>query len=244
MSATTDSSLTTVRALGRQHDFYAYVLPTGDYPVATSERERYLGILADSLETLDALDGGSPENLLQVWKLHHEGASKQVSINGRAWIPVTGVGVWPDREPPHVWTVEEFSQFEPGKVPRPPIFMVFRLKGAREQRENVLPLMGGRGAMIQAGVAGDLEAFYQQCSQYFRDFIVEPLHLAYPFFFPLLEAKTLPALSAEVSERVLGGLRYYVRESPEDNGVFILSRSDLGPAFRNLRWKIEELPNT
>lgn len=231
-----------LQVLGQQHRFFSYLFPAGDYPVPAGERETYLGILGRLESVLDESFGGSQEILLQMWKLHHEGASKQLSGNGRAWVPVVGVGVWPHKPPPAVWTREEFEAFVPGEMPRPPISMVFRLKGERTQRANVLPVMGGRGALIQAWVQGDPEEFYKDCAEYFRGFITEPLHLAYPFFFPLIDASTLRAITPELADRLLGRVQYYVRESAEDRGLLILSRSSLDVVFKELRWELGPRP--
>jgi hypothetical protein len=239
-----DSTSTPIRlqALGQQHQFFAYLLPAGNYPVPAAERESYLEILARMETALYRFPSGSQETLLQMWKLHHEGASKQLSKNGKSWVPVVGVGVWPNKPPPAVWTREEFEAFVPGEMPRPPISMVFRLKGESRQRANVLPLMGGRGALIQAWIQGDAEEFYKDCEQYFRTFITEPLHLAYPFFFPLLDSATLPSITAELADRLLSRVQCYIRESSEDRGVLILSRSSLEPVLKELYWEVEPRP--
>ncbi len=231
-----------IQALGRQHEFFAYLWACGNYPLAGEERDSYLETLAKLEKALDAAFGESQETLLQMWKLHHDGASKQLSKNGPAWMPVVGVGVWPHKPPPAVWTREEFETFVPGEIPRPPISMVFRLKGERKRRTNVWPLLGGRGAVIQARIQGDPEEFYKQCEQYFRTFITEPLHLAYPFFFPLFDAQTLPAIKPELADRLLGGVQYYLRESAEDRGVLIVSPEDLAPLFRELGWQVQQPP--
>jgi len=229
-----------IRLLGRQRQFYGYLLPQDSYPVATAERERYLANFSELLAAVHKLHGGvRQECLLQVWKLHHEAASKQVSGHGAAWMPVVGVGVWPHKEPPHVWTVEEFKEFVPGVMPRPPIFMVFRLTGRPDQRSNVVPLMAGRGVLIYAGIEGDPERFYSQCNEYFRTFITEPLHLAYPFFFPLIDGATLPAIIDSLAERLLGPVRYYVRESGEDGGIGIWSQSELEPVMEELGFEVQ-----
>ena len=77
---------------------------------------------------------------------------------------------------------EEFETFVPGQIPRPPISMVFRLKGKPKDLSNVLPLMAGRGAVVTAQIKKrSPEEFYKRCETYFRTFITEPLHLAFPF---------------------------------------------------------------
>jgi len=225
-----------VEALEKQHDFFCYLVPVASFPVPAMERDSYVNALSRLEDSLVKIHGGSRETLLQVWKLHHDGASKQVSKNGAAWMPVLGMGIWPHQPPPLLWSKEEFENLVPGEIPRPPVFMVFRLKGQR--LDNVLPLMGGRGALIQLGIQGDPEEFYRRCELHFRNFITEPLHSAYPFFFPLIDVGTLPSLELELTERILGTVTFYLRESPENGGVFILSRLSLKGCFENLGWQV------
>jgi len=231
-----------VQAVGQHHGFLAYLAPAGGYPVPETDRDRYLSIYAQLIGALDELHGTAQETLLQMWKLHHDGASKQLSKHGADWIPIIGTGVWLHKSPPSLWTVEEFESFVPGEVPRPPILMLFRLKGQRKQLANVLPLLGGRGVLIQAGIQGDPDQFYRICEDYFRTFITEPLHLAYPFFFPLIDGGALPAIPPDLVDRVLGRVQYYIRESAEDGGIIILSQSPLDPVFDDLGWQLERRP--
>ena len=233
-----------VRALDAVHDFFAYLLPVEAYPFSEEERPPYLSILQELLEALERTHSShqpvAHEILLQMWKLHHAAASKQLSKNGAAWVPMFGVGVWPHKPAPALWTKEEFESFTPGEVPRPPIFNVFRLKGQRKATASVPSLMAGRGAFMQIGVQGNPDEFYSRCELYFRTFITEPLHLAYPFFFPLLDFEGFASLSEEVADRLLKPVQYYVRESIEDGGLLILSRSQLHAVFEGLHWNVQE----
>jgi hypothetical protein len=117
--------------------------------------------------------------------------------------------------------------------------MVFRLKGKSKDLSNVLPLMAGRGAVITAGIQGDPEEFYKRCEVYFRGFITEPLHLAFPFYFPLFDGSTIPALSADLTNQLLGSVQYYLRESMEDGGLLLLTKSAIDPLFKELNWTVE-----
>lgn len=227
-----------LQPLEQQHGFFCYLLKVATYPLPATDRELYLGILARLEQELAGIHGGSHEILLQVWKLHHDHASKQVSKNGRAWAPVIGMGIWPHQPPPALWTQEEFDNLVPGEVPRPPILMVIRLKGKREDCNNVLPLTAGRGALIEFGTQGQAEKFYEGCEEYFRDFITEPLHAAYPFFFPLIDARTLSSFAPELVDRLLGPMTFYLRESPEDGGLLVLSKRSLNGFFEELGWRI------
>lgn len=218
--------------------FWAYLLRGITYPLERGEREAYLGLFYRLEQELAAMYGGSPEILLHIWQLHHEDGSQQLSKNGRAWAPVIGMGIWPHHPPPTLWTKEELDNLAPGEVPRPPLFMVARLKESPKRRSEILSLMGGRGTVIEFGVQGDVEIFYRQCQEYFRTFITEPIHAAYPFFFPLMDAQTLPSSTPELVARILGSVRDYLRESPEDGGILLLSRNEFHRYFEELGYPI------
>jgi len=230
-----------IRALGERYLFSSYLWPVSSFPVPAAEREAYLSRLFKLNTSLGIPRGGTGETLLQLPHLHHESANDLVSKHGAAWMPKVGVGVWPHRPPPGIWTREEFEGFVPGQTPRPPISMVIRLEGEPRNRENVLHLMGGRGVLIRAGLLSNSDEFYRYLDQYFRTFITDPLHLAFPFFFPLFEASTLPEINPDVAGRLLARVEFYWRESVEDGGVLILSKGTLEPQFKDLGWEVTKL---
>ena len=96
------SSEIRVHHLGEQQGFFHYLLRLPTYPLAGDEREQHVARLIELVDALQAQYGGSQEILLQMWKLNHDHASKEVSKNGVAWIPLVGVGVWPHKSPPAV----------------------------------------------------------------------------------------------------------------------------------------------
>ncbi len=233
-----------IRQLPSRHRLYTYLLGGIQFPLKGDDRIAYVELLQRLLTALDARYPGPRETLLQFWMLHYDAASKQLSKNGRDWQPLFGLGVWPNRPPPAVWTVEEFEATVPGEFPRPPVVMLVRLKGAPPALANVPPLMGGRGALLYCGIAGDPEQHYRACEDYFQTFIEEPLQKAYPFHFPLIEGSTLAAIGEDVAGILFGRVRYYVRESAEDNGLLLISPDPLDAVFRQLGWRLEQGADT
>ncbi len=229
-----------IRQLPREHQFYSYLLGGIMYPLKGDDRTIYLELLAKLLAVLDARFPCTRETLLHFWMMHFDAASKQLSKNGRDWQPLFGLGVWPHKPPPAVWTVDEFEATVPGDFPRPPVVMLVRLKGPPAGVANVPALLGGRGALLFAGIAGDSEPHYRACEDYFQTFIHEPLQKAYPFHFPLFDGSTLQATSAEVAGILLGRVRYYLRESAEDKGLLAIAPEPLDAVFRELGWQLEQ----
>jgi hypothetical protein len=236
-----DKPLVRVRTLQPpRHGFFVYLL-AANYPLSGRAREEYLAVFAELDQKLRVLHGGAPETLVQMPQLHHEAASEFLSKHGADWMPEIGVSVWPHKPPPALWTQKEFQEFVPGEIPRPPISMVFRLNGPAEKRKNVAALMGGRGAVIHIWLQGSPQDFYRREEEYFREFITDPLHLAFPFFFPLLDFEALRSIPDELAGRLLGPVKVYARESMEDKGLLILSADTLASIFSGLGWEADEL---
>jgi len=231
-----------VRALGRQHHYFSYLIEVSAYPVPLPQREAYLELFGRLSQSLTAAHDAPPEVTLLLAQLHHENANVNLSKHGRAWVPDLGVAVWPHKPPPEVWTQEEFEGFVPGVIPRPPVSMVFRLNGAAPDRANVLPVMAGRGTLTHFWLRGSAKEFYQATGEYFRSVITDEVHLAFPFYFPLLDGGTVEAMPVDLVDRLLAPVKCYVRESVEDQGLVIVSSDDLEPMFRGMGWTMDS-PN-
>ncbi|MGH9439783.1 MAG: hypothetical protein ACRD22_18380, partial [Terriglobia bacterium] len=126
----------------------AYLLPVSGFPAPEGEIEplrdflvRFTGIIAHEW-------GLSVELFLEFWQLKQEGA-RILSGHGRTWKPVTGMGVWPGREPPTLWSPEDFKKLEPGQLPPPVSYTVFRIGADAKTRLEVLETMAGLGSTIQ-----------------------------------------------------------------------------------------------
>lgn len=233
-----------LKFLGRQRQFFTYLLEGCSYPLEGPTREHYLDLFSLLDKSLAARCENAGEAMLLMSQLHHDNASENLSKYGRAWMPEIGVAVWPHQPPPAVWTKEEFENFVPGEIPRPPVALVFRLNGAPPDRSNVLPLMGGRGVLTHFWLRGSVQDFYQGTDRYFRSVITDQVHLSFPFFFPLLDGGALEATPAELVDRILAPVKCYVRESVEDKGLLIVSSDDLEETFRGLGWSVERAPNS
>jgi len=147
--------------------------------------------------------------------------------------PQLGWGIWPDRDPPTLWTAEEFRELAPGEMIRPLMHQVFRITEATARRT-------ARNAMFGTGVAlellvreGDGELI-QRTTQFLLLKIEEPSFRGFEFCVPLLDCKSLEGVAGDVLDNWLCGAQFYVRESPEDAGVLIISGFPLVSAWREM----------
>jgi hypothetical protein len=230
---------TRLRFVGQQHQFYCYLLESAAYPVPLEQRAQYLYCFDQLDNALTARYRKPAEPMLLMSQLHVEGASENLSKYGASWMPEIGVAVWPHKPPPAIWSKEEFQSFVPGEIPRPPIAMIFRLNGTVPNRANVLEVMGGRGALAHVWLYGARDEFYKGTDRHFRAVVTDRLHLAFPFFFPLLDSGTLLAMPEELVSRLFLPMQCYIRESTEDKGLLIIADEDLRPVIESLGWSVD-----
>lgn len=178
----------------------------------------------------------SAEVFLQFAQLHLGDVYCRLSAHGREWIPETGLGVWPDREAPHLWTAKEFLDLAPGSAPVL-MYQLLRVTTGPQEREKARDTMLGFGTVLEVLGADGSEAFLKKGKETFLPGITDPIFRVYPFYVALLEASTVRNAKAGDLEKWLCGAKVYVRESAEDQGVMIVSREPLGPVLQKLGGK-------
>jgi hypothetical protein len=205
----------------------AFRLPVRAFPLADPERaavQRFWESFASAAAQEWKL---SAEVFLQFAQLHIGKIGRRVSEHARDWRPQIGLGVWPDRPPPALWTGKKFLQLDPGDLPVL-VYQLLRITKAQPAREQARNAMLGFGTVMEILCPGDGEALLEAGKQLFLPAIAEPLFRAYPIYVPLFEAKTLREAASDL-EKWFCGAMVYLRESPEDQGVLIAGRRPLGP---------------
>lgn len=165
------------------------------------------------------------ETFIRFAHLHLGDGPSRLSSHGREWMPMMGLGVWPDREPPTTWKLEELQDLAPGEKVPPLMDIVLRVTGSPEARSQARDVMLGLGTVIQLVSAIDTEGLLAATGKLLRPAIQDPSLTAFPFYMPLLEAKSVAEASASQLDAWSCGIDAYIRESPEDSGILILARS-------------------
>jgi len=182
------------------------------------------------------LDGSlSLEIFVQLMQLHWGGGPEKLAQHGREWLPMLGLGVWPDREPPRFWTMEDFKDLTPGEKPRTLMDQVFRISAPTEARLNARDVLLGLGTIVQIITPETTEVFLRRARSVLLPPITDPSYTCFPFYVPLLEAKSIVSARMEEIENRLCGASVYVRESKQDNGVLIVSRDPLRGVLDRLK---------
>ncbi|WP_419805279.1 hypothetical protein [Terriglobus sp.] len=221
----------------------AYVLRLERLPIPPTPRPGSGPDLRHDLrEILDALErevvasqsavGSSLWLLLD--QLHIDGAVRMIAKNGVLWRPSPGLGLWPDREPPRMWTSDDLLDRDYRTPIRELKHTVIHINADEEGSHHAWQTMFGTGGTIQLLHSGDAAAAIAHWQTTLQPTIQDEAFQAYPFTFPLLERRTVENRSVEDLDRWLGPVSFYMRESTEDSGILILSRTPLQAVLERL----------
>lgn len=148
-------------------------------------------------------------------------------------MPSTGLGVFPDREPPRLWKGSDFTDRK-FSDPLPELMYVVFHVSSENAASHAWENMFGTGSSIHLVLGKSAEQFHLDVNAELSAHIEEEAFKNQPFYFPLLEARSLRRVNAEDLDRWLSGALLYVRESIEDKAVLLLARSPYGSVITDL----------
>ncbi len=215
-------------------EWEAFRLPVSGFPLPEEEASalrRFWQSLSGAAVKAWKLSTGV---FLQFAQLQTGDVWRRLSDHGREWKPEIGLGVWPDRPAPHLWTEKEFLDLVPGSSPVL-MYQVFRV--TTQAQAQARDVMLGFGTVMEVLSAEPAESFLKRGMDVFLPGIEDPMFRVYPFYVPLLEAGTLRKAKTADLEKWFCGATIYLRESVEDGAVVIASRQPLGPILRQLGGK-------
>jgi hypothetical protein len=218
------------------------LLPVSSFPVPTWEFPALRSFVASLGAALAPSANLATEVFIQFTQLHVDDGGSRLSDHAKDWMPQLGLGVWPDREPPTLWTKEDFELLPVGARPRQLCYQVFRICAPQRARAEARDLMFGRGAIIEVIIENPSEEFFAKSKAFLLPPIKEKSFHSFPFYLPLLEGKSARNGRPRQLENWLCGASAYIRESVEDNGILILSREPLTPILEQLGGKLEQAP--
>lgn len=170
---------------------------------------------------------------LQMTQLERPSGSLLISRNGSRWKPALGLGVWPDREPPQPLNEDDFKNLSPGQTRRETSFQIIRICAFEEPiRKEVIAQMAGTGALLTVLVAEDWGQPQQDAiSERLEAYMTADAFIGYPFYFPLLDARSLGSLHKEDFDSLLPDIAVYIREELDENALLVISRIPLHALF-------------
>jgi hypothetical protein len=224
----------TLHVIPTQEPCETYVLPLSGFPLhEEEERLEVDNLLSAFCDAAARHFTATSEVFLQLEQLHGKECRKVVADNGRHWMPETGLGVWVDREPPQKWTKEELDNFVPGTKFRPLMFQVFRISSDSHRRKEARSAMLRFGSVLEI-LTPDGEQYLPKIKPAFLETITDQSYTCFPFYVPLIEAKTMENATSDNLIRWFNGVTVYIRQSFEDKGILIASSKPLAPVLHAL----------
>jgi hypothetical protein len=215
------------KALSLPAGWHGAILPVSEFPLPERKREEYRS--ACDLLT-ERLREDFPEAERQVYLQFHRllpGEDvERLQENARLWMPEVGLGVWPDREPPRLWTKEDLEEAEePAKI-RPLMFKVLKVQEDPRAGTHAWEAMAGRGCRMLIGCT-EPEQFLKHTAELFVPRMQQSVFRSFPFYVPLLESASCAGAGEAEMATWLRFCSYYVRESVEDEGLLAISAKPL-----------------
>jgi hypothetical protein len=209
----------------------AYMLPVSGFPIPEGELHGARWLLDVLTSELTTRKGAVIDVFLQLFQF--SGAKDQLHRSAPRWRPKLGLGVWPDREPPSLWTREDFLKLMPGERIRPPMYELLMITGPVAERNQARNAVLPFGSVIQV-ISPDSADLLARARQLLLPRITHGAFANFPYYVPLLEGHSLRNASAEQLQQWFCGAMTYIRESEEDHGILIASPRPLGPVFKLL----------
>ncbi|MGD0578551.1 MAG: hypothetical protein ABSC08_06450, partial [Bryobacteraceae bacterium] len=142
------------------------------------------------------------------------------------WRPQVGLGVWPDRPPPELWKISDLFRMARGeRVPL--MYQVSRITAGPKVSSQALSLLLGTGMTIAVLHCGSTDELLSGYKDTYLPTITQPNLRILPFYVPLLDLKSLQHSHPDDLPKWLGKARLYLRESPLDNAVLVVTDADL-----------------
>lgn len=209
-----------LRKLSAPEGWFAGVLEAS-YPVEPALLNCYRRACAVVLDKIPAFSSPLQQEVLLQFDRFDPGRDVPLlQRNAREWMPEIGLGIWPHRGSPTLWTKDEFEETPIEKL-RPLMHKVFRIQPDRLAAASAWQDYLGSGTLLRIAV-NDSSQFYQKTMDYLQSNIIEPALKSFPLYAPLLEGAALKGVDGKQIAQWLCGADAYVRESREDNGLFFL----------------------
>ena len=208
--------------------YEAVQIYTGSYPV---DRRTLPGVrsLLNRLVQAASPDGLAGDVFLQHQYLPN---AKEIFLQSLpVWAPKSGLGVWPDRPAPELWKTADLFRMAKGEDV-PLMYRVFQLSGGPRAGIDAWEALLGSGMMMKLIHSGPVSSLLEAYKRFYLPGIQTPNLRIFPFYLPLLDANSVYGRDGQQLQQWLAGTRLYVRESPPDKSVLLVSSSPLQPLFQ------------
>ena len=155
-------------------------------------------------------------------------AKEEFAKRLQVWAPVSGLGVWPNRPPPELWKTSDIFRMAKGEDV-PLMYRVLQLNGGPRSGADAWDALLGSGMVMRLVHSGAIGSLLQAYKEIYLPRIKTPNLRIFPFYVPLMDVNSVRDRDGEELHRWLAGIRMYIRESPEDKSILLLSDLGLAP---------------
>lgn len=227
------AAVTTLEYQGRTGGFDCYLIssPLGLRP---DSYEPVRIFLQDLVLYFTARLGCHHESFIQIGKSRDQAATRLFSNNARIWIPETGLGVWPNRPAPRMWKMEDMEDMDQASGMPTLLHSLFRVTADANARLSAMTTMVGTGSGLQLVSHLESTILLHNLKELFLGFIQDRVFRIFPWYVPLIEKAALVHPMEPLAADALRGISLYIRESPEDGGILIVSAQPLPEIFAQI----------
>jgi hypothetical protein len=225
-----------LRCEGQEGGFEYYLIPAprGLRPDSYDPARAFLQELVSHFT---ARLGCGHESFIQIGQVREQEATRLFADHARDWIPGTGLGVWPHRPAPRMLKMEDMENIESASGTGPLLNSVFRVTAHANAKLDAMTTMLGTGCGLQLVSHVESAVLLRDLKEFFLGFIQDRVFRIFPWYVPLIEKAMLAESMGPFTASVLRGMPLYIRESPEDGGILIVSAQPLAEMFAQLGCK-------
>jgi len=228
--------VTDLRLEGKSSGFECYFIPapSGLRPDSYDAVRKFLQEL---VAYFTARLGCNHESFIQMGQVREQTTTHLFADNARKWIPETGLGVWPHRPAPRMWKAEDMEEIDSASGMSPLLHSVFRVTADANACLDAMTTMAGTGCGLQLISHTESAVLLKNLTELFLGFIQDRVFRIFPWYVPLLEKAVLTDPMESLAADAMRGITLYIRESPEDGGILIVSMEPLAEILAQLGCK-------
>jgi len=228
------AAVTDLEYQGRAEGFECYRIPS-PLGLRPDSYDRVRLFLEELVSYFTARLDCSHESFIQMGKTRDQAATRLFSDHARDWIPETGLGVWPNRPAPRMWKMEDLEDMDQTSGMPTLLHSLFRVTAGGNARLNAMTVMAGTGCGLQLVSRADGAVLLRNLKELFLGFIEDRVFRIFPWYVPLLDKAALMEPLASLTVQAMQGSSLYIRESPEDGGILIVSAQPLTEIVAQMR---------
>jgi hypothetical protein len=215
-----------MRLLGQRAGFHCYCIPA-PAGLRPDSYDAVRVFLQELIIYHTARLGYSHESFLHIGPSADRSVTHLFADHARKWFPEVGLGVWPHRTAPRMWKAEDLEEMDPASGMAPLLYTLNRVTADAAARLDAMITMTGTGSALQIVSRAESSALFRDLKELFLDFIEDRVFRIFPWYVPLIEMAVLAEPATPLALDAMQNISIYIRDSPEDGGILIVSAEQI-----------------